>query len=97
MQLHVRRLQGLNIESRPHPTPRCFCERVWNCLKIKELSFWQTQKSAEEDEKKGDRSKNGGRFEVWNVEEKEVNSSTLRVERDGAETQRRECRAERSR
>ena len=32
--------------------PPCFCQRVRNCLKIKGLSFWLVQKSAEEYEKK---------------------------------------------
>ena len=36
------------------PTPPCFCQRVRNCLKIKGLSFWLVQKSAEEYEKKRD-------------------------------------------
>src|SRR5882762_5928404 len=36
------------------PHPPCFCQRVRNCLKIKGLSFWLVQKSAEEYEKKRD-------------------------------------------
>src|SRR5690242_918569 len=27
---------------------RCFCQRVWNLLKRKGLSFWRVQKSAKE-------------------------------------------------
>src|SRR5229473_1738657 len=37
-----------------HYPPPCFCQRVRNCLKIKGLSFWLVQKSAEEYEKKRD-------------------------------------------
>src|SRR6266851_5666245 len=60
------------------PTPRCFCKRVWNCLKTKELRFWRVQKSLEECEKKGDRTKHVGRFEGLNVgrlRKKEVSNS----------------------
>jgi hypothetical protein len=37
-------------------------------MKTKELSFWQVQKSAQECEKKGDRSKRVARLEVLMVE-----------------------------
>jgi hypothetical protein len=48
--------------------PPCFCERVRNPLKIKELSFWRIQKSAQEYEKKRDSQRTSavgmfGRFE----------------------------------
>src|SRR5260370_5126252 len=38
----------------PPPTPGCFWQRVWNSLKIKGLSFWRVQKSAQEYEKTAD-------------------------------------------
>ena len=38
------------------PTPGCFCKRVRNRLKTKELSFVGAQKSAQEYQKKRDRS-----------------------------------------
>jgi hypothetical protein len=37
--------------SDPSPTPGCFWQRVWNCLKRNELSFAEVQKSSEEYEK----------------------------------------------
>src|ERR1700682_6226316 len=43
-----------------YPHPPCFCQRVRNCLKIKGLSFWLVQKSAEGYEKKRD-SENSSR------------------------------------
>ncbi len=61
-----------------HPHPGCFCKRVWNYLKTKELRFWSVQKSLEECEKKGDRTKHVGRFEGLNVgrlRKKEVSNS----------------------
>jgi hypothetical protein len=36
----------VKIEPEGYPTPRCFCKRVRNCLKINELSFWRTQESS---------------------------------------------------
>jgi hypothetical protein len=47
-------------------------------LKTKELRFWRVQKSLEECEKKGDRTKHVGRFEGLNVgrlRKKEVSNS----------------------
>ncbi len=40
------------MESRGAPTPGCFRQRVWNRLKIKELSLWRVQMSLQEYEKK---------------------------------------------
>jgi len=40
------------LEGGGTPTPGCFCQRVRNRLKIKELSFRRVQKSAQECEKK---------------------------------------------
>jgi hypothetical protein len=51
------------IVSRGTPTPGCFCERVRNRLKTKELSFAGVQKSSQEYQKKGDRSEEGCNFQ----------------------------------
>src|SRR6266481_9759666 len=55
------------MKGRGHPHPGCFCKRVWNCLKTKELRFWRVQKSLEECERKGDRTKHASTFKSSNV------------------------------
>src|SRR5271154_1199831 len=49
------------------PPPGCFCERVRNCLKRKELRFALLQKSLEECENKGDRGDRGTKLEIGNA------------------------------
>ena len=44
---------GPHGENSGQPHPGCFCKRVRNRLKTRELSFLQTQKSGEEYENKG--------------------------------------------
>src|SRR5437660_2415693 len=54
--------------SRGTPHPGCFCERVRNCLKTKELIFCRVQKSAQLHEVKGLESLGTCRANDWRKE-----------------------------
>lgn len=43
-----------------HPHPRCFAQRVWICLKTREIDFYEEPKSSEQYQNKGDRGKRPG-------------------------------------